>query len=80
MPTREERIEQALDTLDQIQRMTQEEFFEAMNTDYAYRRQNAAEEVLRHYRERDLVTQLANINVTVNGHVPVRPVVRGEAI
>lgn len=41
-------------------------------------RRQAAEEILRHYREDALVDRLKHIEVTINGAVPVRPMTRSE--
>lgn len=69
MATREERIEKALDTL--------AELCDVKNpTDDQYGRRGAAEEILRHYREEDLREKGVNVNLRIEGHVPVRPVTR----
>lgn len=73
MATKEERIEQALDVLAEIMR-------EENPSDRQYERRAAAEEVLRHYREGDLVRSIKEdgltVNLRVDGHIPVRPKVR----
>ena len=71
MATREERIEKALDTL--------AELCDVQNpTDDQYGRRGAAEEILRHYREKDMTDPERGvvIRVYMEGHVPVRPVER----
>jgi hypothetical protein len=73
MATKEDRIEKALDTLALICDMSDEE----STRDSTYGRRTAAEEILRHYREKDALNPL-RIEVTVNGAVPVRPMMRGE--
>lgn len=66
----QERIDKALDTLAEICDLPEEDC-----NDRTYQRRGAAEEILRHYRENEMVK---NIHITVNGAVPVRPMTRGE--
>lgn len=66
MSTKDDRIEKALDTLAELCDATDNE---------QYGRRSAAEEILRHYRETEMVK---NIVITVNGAVPVRPMTRAE--
>lgn len=66
MSTKDDRIEKALDTLAELCGDTGNE---------QYGRRSAAEEILRHYRETEMVK---NIVITVNGAVPVRPMTRAE--
>ena len=71
MTTRKERIEKALDTL--------AELCDVQNpTDDQYGRRGAAEEILRHYREKDMTDPERGVVVRVymEGHVPVRPIER----
>jgi len=69
--TREQRIEKALDTL--------AELCDVQNpNDDQYGRRSAAEEILRHYREEDMREKGINVNLTVNGAVPVWTMTRVE--
>lgn len=70
--TKSARIEAALDTLAAICALSDEEISSMNNI---YEKRSAAEEILRHYREAEMVR---NITITVNGAVPVRPMTRAE--
>lgn len=71
---KEARVEKALDTLAEICDM---DFKNREARDGQYERRAAAEEILRHYRETELLKNLV-ITVKMEGHVPVRPVERAR--
>lgn len=76
--TETERIEKALDTLAELCDKSGDD---GVTRDEDYTRKSAAEEILRHYRERSMTDPERGvvINVRMQGHVPVRPVDRAEA-
>lgn len=68
------RVETALNTLEEICKMTQAELESRPNI---YEKRSAAEEILRHDRETRMLKEM-NITVNVVGAVPVRPMTRAE--
>lgn len=80
--TKDERIEKALDTLAELCEAAPKFQGDAVyeQREAYYGRRAAAEEILRHYREADLLKTLKHVRVdlTVNGAIPVRPMVRQE--
>lgn len=68
----ETHIANALDTLSEICKMTQADL---ENNPSTYERRASAEEILRHFREGDLVRDIKQNGITINisGAVPVRP-------
>jgi hypothetical protein len=72
MANQEEHVQKALDTL--------AELCDQKDSDEGYGRRNAAEEILRHYREVELTERLKDIVITlnVNGAIPVRQMTRME--
>jgi hypothetical protein len=70
MMTENEHIQKALDTLAELCAPAPEED----TTDRQYHRRGAAEEILRHYRETRAFREGIRLIVSIDGHVPVRPV------
>lgn len=75
MATREEAIQKAIDTLVDCCDPT-----EGGEYDVDHGRRQAAENILSHYRETDLLDGMKEISVTlnVNGAIPVRPMTKAE--
>lgn len=71
--TDQERIDTALDVLVGICKMSADEIADSNNL---YEQRAAAEEILRHYREARVFKD--GITVRIEGHVPVRPMVKGD--
>ena len=67
----EEYIEKALNTLAELCDLS-----EGRVDDSTYQRRSAAEEILRHYREDRVFAEGITVNVRMDGHVPVRPVMK----
>ena len=79
--TEEERVTKALDTLaelcDREAYTTGEETADYNLRENSYSRRSAAEEILRHYRETEVLKNLV-ITLNVNGAIPVRPMTKTE--
>lgn len=71
--TEDEHVQKALDTLAELCDPTPEGI-----TERQYDRKSAAEEILRHYRESRAFREGIRVIVTMEGHVPVRPVERAS--
>lgn len=81
MTTRDEAIQKAIDTLSELCDPaplpgSEDDKYEARERIDTRRR--SAEQILDHYREQDTIQTLKHIEITINGAVPVRPMVRGE--
>ncbi len=71
--TEEEHVQEALDTLAELCKPIPNG---AEDPDKHYTRKSAAEEILRHYREKNALEKGINVNLKIEGHVPVRPLER----
>lgn len=76
--TETEHVQKALDTLAELCDSQPQDGVEA---DRTYARRAAAEEILRHYREKAMTDPNRGVVVVVKmeGHVPVRPVERAKS-